>query len=258
MRRVAVFPNIITTGNMVCGLWAILYCLGGNPDDFKRACWLILLAILLDGLDGIIAVLTKSCSKFGIQYDSLADLVSFAVAPAILLVTDFQIHTEGYLKQSPAHWAMTVILVVCVGLRLARFNLQATSDEKKSFQGLPCPTSAGLISLLLLSFHYYDYRIPSQILLLLVIGLGILMVSSIPYPSLTRADFFKTQPVPTLFLVVLSFAAVLMEPIGIPLLAVFAYILFGLARRFAPHSLRQPLARFVETKKTSAYRRFKT
>ncbi|MBK7495055.1 MAG: CDP-diacylglycerol--serine O-phosphatidyltransferase [Candidatus Omnitrophica bacterium] len=171
----------------------------------QHACWVILLALILDGLDGMIAVLTRSCTKFGIQYDSLADLISFGVAPAMLLIGEYRL-VEG--EQGPVtreYWAMSVVLVVCVALRLARYNVQAYNSEKKSFQGLPCPSPAAFIALLLLCSHEYGFALPPRALMVVVICLGMLMVSSIPYPSLRKSDFFQTQPLSTFALVVLVF-----------------------------------------------------
>jgi CDP-diacylglycerol--serine O-phosphatidyltransferase len=258
MKRIALLPNIFTTGNMVCGLSAILYCISalqtGNPEDFRRACWLIMLAILLDGLDGKIAVLTRSCSDFGVQYDSMADLISFGVAPAVLLTTHLQTMPGAGSKPSPICWGMTLILVVCVALRLARFNLQVFEDEKKSFEGLPSPTPAGFLALLLLSFHEYDYgfEVPPIGLFLIVILLGGLMVSHILYPSLKKSDFRKTTPLSTFLLVPLIFGLVVMEPVMTLLSAATGYILFGLIRHFSPESLTAFLARHSMSRKDSA------
>jgi CDP-diacylglycerol--serine O-phosphatidyltransferase len=251
MRQVALLPNIFTTGNMVCGISAILCSLGGTAEDLKRACWLVMLAILLDGLDGMIAVLTRTCTKFGIQYDSLADLVSFGVAPAMLMIANYRLTEGATARPTREFWAMSVVLVVCVALRLARYNVQAYTSEKKTFQGLPCPSPGGFIALLILSFHEYDYSLPPKILMLIVIALGILMVSSVPYPSLRKSDFFKTQPISALLLVVLGFALVVMEPVGAMLLLITGYILSGVVHRFLPAHLAEHLDRYSETSKRS-------
>ena len=243
---------------MVCGLSAILYALGAlqthNPDDFKKACWMIMLAILLDGLDGRIAVLTRSCSDFGVQYDSMADLVSFGVAPAFLVTTHLQMQAGGAFKPTPICWAMTLILVVCVALRLARFNLQIFEDEKKNFEGLPSPTPAGFIALLLLYFYDEEsaLHLPPVALFLAVIVLGGLMVSHIPYPSLKKSDFRKTTTPSSFLLVVFVFALVIMDPVRTLLLAATGYILFGLVRYFSPAALTAHFSRLVVARKDSS------
>ncbi len=249
MRRIAFLPNLFTTGNMVCGVSAILLSLGGTAEDLERACWMILLAILLDGLDGIIAVLTRTCTKFGLQYDSLADLVSFGVAPAMLLVADFRLAETETARVTREYWAISVVLVVCVALRLARYNVQAYTGELKSFQGLPCPTPAGFIALLLLSFGEFGYHLPPKALMIIVIGLGVLMVSSVRYPSLKKSDFFKTQPLSTFLLVVLGFGLVAMEPVASLLLLLAGYILFGILNRLVPAPLLEQITRFADAGK---------
>lgn len=251
MRRVALLPNIITTGNMVCGLSAILLSLGGSHEDMKRACWLIMVAVLLDGLDGLIAVLTRSCTKFGLQYDSLADLVSFGLAPAFLLIGDFRLTEGPTARPTREYWAMCVVLVVCVALRLARYNVQAGVSEKPYFQGLPCPSPAAFLALLILSFWAYDYSIPPKAMMLVVVGLGMLMVSNIPYPSIRKSDFFRTQPLSTFVLVVLIFALIVMEPVGAMLLIISSYILFGVIRRLLPNHVVEQLGNLIEQGKLS-------
>lgn len=251
MRRIALLPNIITTGNMVCGLSAILLSMGGTNEDMHRACWLIMVAVLLDGLDGLMAVLTRSCTKFGLQYDSLADLISFGVAPALLLIGDFRLIEGQTARPTREYWAMCVILVVCVALRLARYNVQAGVNEKPCFQGLPCPSPAAFLALLMLSFWEYGFSIPPKGMMLVVVALGILMVSNIPYPSIRKSDFFKTQPLSTFILVVLMFALIVMEPVGSMLLIMTGYILFGVVRRFLPNQIIEHLGHLVEQGKFS-------
>lgn len=246
MRRVAVLPNLFTTGNMVCGISAILYSLSGSPEDLQRACLLILLAVLFDGLDGIIAVLTRACTKFGVQYDSLADLISFGMAPSMLLIANYRFSsgTDGRLPRE--FWVIAVVLVVCTALRLARYNVQAGTTERKSFQGLPCPSQACFIALLLLSFNQYEYQLPPKALMLVAIALGALMVSNLPYPSLKKSDFFQTQPLSTFLLVVLASALVVVEPIGAALLSISGYILYGLVHQVASGRVRLQVVRFYD------------
>ena len=250
MRRIVVLPNIFTTGNMVCGLSAILLSLSGTPEAMQHACWVILLALILDGLDGMIAVLTRSCTKFGIQYDSLADLISFGVAPAMLLIGEYRL-VEG--EQGPVtreYWAMSVVLVVCVALRLARYNVHAYNSEKKSFQGLPCPSPAAFIALLLLCSHVNGFALPPRALMVVVICLGMLMVSSIPYPSLRKSDFFQTQPLSTFARVVLVFALIAMDPVGVLFILIAGYILFGPVSQLVPSHISQKLEELVESGKS--------
>lgn len=251
MRRIALLPNIITTGNMVCGLSAILLSLGGTHEDMKRACWLIMVAVLMDGLDGLIAVLTRSCTKFGLQYDSLCDLISFGIAPAILLIGDFRLGEGQTARPTREYWAMCVVLVVCVALRLARYNVQAGTTDKPCFQGLPCPSPACFLALLMLCSWEYGFTLSPKLLMVLVVGLGILMVSNIPYPSVRKSDFFRTQPLSTFVLVVLTFALIVMAPEGIMFVMISGYILFGVIRRLLPAHVVEHMGHFFEQKRLS-------
>ncbi len=252
VRKVALLPNIFTTGNIVCGISAMLYSLSalqtGAIEDFNKACWMIMLAILLDGLDGKIAVLTRSCSDFGVQYDSMADLVSFGVAPAFMINAYLLLLKGEVLTITPIGWAIMLVLVVCVALRLARFNLQVFQDEKSSFQGLPSPTPAALIAMLLLSSQVYDIHLHPIFLLLVSITLGGLMVSHVPYPSLKQRDFFLAPL--TFFVVVLGIALIVMEPPGTLFLLLSSYVIFGLVRYLMPERIHHFLSRFGEAKKT--------
>ena len=253
VRKVALLPNIFTTGNIVCGISAILYSLSalqtGEMEHFTKSCWMIMLAILLDGLDGKIAVLTRTCSDFGVQYDSMADLVSFGLAPAFMMNV-YLLHPQGEgIPITPIGWAIMLVMVVCVALRLARFNLQVFQDEKNSFQGLPSPTPAALTAMLLLSSKVYDLPIHPVVLLLLTVGLGGLMVSHIPYPSLKQKDFFLTPL--TFFGVVLGIVLIVMEPPATLFLLLSSYVAFGLVRYLVPEKVHDLLSKFGEARKTS-------
>ncbi len=252
VRKVALLPNIFTTGNIVCGISAILYSLSalqtGDMEHFKKSCWMIMLAILLDGLDGKIAVLTRSCSDFGVQYDSMADLVSFGVAPAFMINTYLLLTQGSRLIITPIGWAIMLVLVVCVALRLARFNLQAYQDERNSFEGLPSPTPAALIAMMLLSAQVYAVPIHPVVLLLVSIVLGGLMVSHVPYPSLKHKDFFLA-PI-TFFGVVLGIALIVMEPPATLFLLLSGYVIFGLVRQLMPERIHHFLARFGEARRS--------
>ena len=143
-RGVYLLPNLITTGSLFAGFYAIVAAMDGR---FYAAAWAILVALILDGLDGRIARLTQSTSGFGVQYDSLADLVSFGVAPGILAylwaLKDF--------KQFG--WAAAFLFVVCGALRLARFNVQQGSFDPRYFNGLPIPAAAMMVAATV-AFYY--------------------------------------------------------------------------------------------------------
>lgn len=142
-RGIYLLPTLFTVGNLFCGFSAILQASYNNYDDAAK---LIFLAGLLDLLDGRIARLTGSTSEFGVEFDSLADLASFGVAPAFLI---WQWALE------PLHrvgWMITFLFVVCAAMRLARFNIQTATSNKKYFSGLPAPAAAGAVACLALVF----------------------------------------------------------------------------------------------------------
>ncbi|MGZ3570120.1 MAG: CDP-diacylglycerol--serine O-phosphatidyltransferase, partial [Thermodesulfobacteriota bacterium] len=131
MRRgIYILPNLFTTGNLFCGFWAIVSVF---HEKFEYAAYAILLATVFDALDGKVARLSGAMSKFGVQYDSLADLISFGVAPALLAFA-WALRPYGRFG-----WLAAFLFVVCGALRLARFNVQSSSGEVKYFKGLPIP-----------------------------------------------------------------------------------------------------------------------
>jgi CDP-diacylglycerol--serine O-phosphatidyltransferase len=181
-----VLPNLFTVSSIFCGLYAILQTVGETPDRFYRAAVAILFAVMFDSLDGRVARLTKTQTDFGIQLDSLADLISFGVAPAIL-VYQWALAPYGWLGMAAAFG-----FAVCGAVRLARFNVLATSTTRPShhFVGLPIPlAAAGLVSLVLLHARTGAEHLGSQYLPFLagvVVVLSLLMVSTIPYRTFKK------------------------------------------------------------------------
>ena len=198
-KRVYILPNLFTTANLFLGMLAIIEIsqhTTATPDDpshLLRACWFIIGAAVMDMLDGKVARLMRAQSEFGVQYDSLADLVSFGAAPAFLIYISF---LRDIKNQQIAALA-TVLFVITGALRLARFNIQRQKEEKKSFTGLPIPAAACMVisTYLLLRKHEFVILIKGvPWIMLLVSGL---MVSEIAYPSLKsipirRARSFRT------------------------------------------------------------------
>jgi CDP-diacylglycerol--serine O-phosphatidyltransferase len=186
-----ILPNLFTLSSIFCGFYAAVLCLGGNDgsqptgDDFNRAALLIMFAGFFDSMDGRVARLTKTQSAFGVQIDSLADLSSFGVAPA-LLVYRWSLSSLGSLGL-----AVSFSFLACAAIRLARFNVLAMTETGAPktpsgfFSGLPTPGAAGVVVSLVLADHALAGRLPgpsSPVLVLAVIaGLSLLMVSSIPF-----------------------------------------------------------------------------
>ncbi len=179
-KGIYILPNLFTTANLFCGFFSIIRTLRG---DYEIAAWAIGLAIIFDTLDGRVARMTRTQSEFGIQYDSLSDLTSFAMAPAVLA---FAWALDGLGKFG---WTVAFFYFVCGALRLARFNVQAGNVEKSDFQGLPSPAAAACIASFVVFNHYLFGAVPisQTFVLALVGGAGLLMVSGVRYFS------FKSQ-----------------------------------------------------------------
>ena len=175
-----ILPNLFTAGSIFLGILSIV---AASNDRFIPACWLIVISMILDGLDGRVARLTNTSSKFGVEFDSLADIVAFGVAPAMLL---FFYAGESYGRLGQV---VSALFVIFGAIRLARFNI-TTSNEPNFFIGLPIPSAAIFIVLWILID--LDYSLFATSMLPLLIGafvVGILMVSNIRYPSFKKMQW---------------------------------------------------------------------
>jgi len=222
-RGVYLLPNLFTTGNLFMGFYSIVASLKGH---FHMAAWAILLAIFFDMLDGKVARLMRATSSFGVQYDSLADLVSFGVAPG-LLAYNWILSPMGRVG-----WLIAFFFLTCGALRLARFNIQAhTPQAKKAFLGLPIPAAAAAVATTYLFMADLHLGLPSRLVLALVAGmmvcLALLMVSTIEYKAFKETDPTKRHPFGMLLLTVAIIFILVAEP-HITLFAfTFAYVLSG-------------------------------
>jgi len=216
MRRgIYILPNLFTTGNLFCGFWAIISVF---QEQYFYAAVAILLASVFDILDGKVARLSRTSSKFGVQYDSLADLISFGVAPA-LLAFNWALRPYGRFG-----WLAAFLFVVCGALRLARFNVQTSPGEVKYFKGLPIPVAASMIALtILLYLRLIETGWVKDIIILIMIWvLAFLMVSNIRYFSFKEFNLAKRKPFRIFLFVVLSMIVIVMEPI----IVLFCFVLF--------------------------------
>lgn len=178
----SIMPNFFTMGNMFCGFMSAVFSL--YTKDTTLAAWMILLASFFDAMDGKVARLANASSKFGVEYDSLADNISFGLAPSALIY-GFFFHTWGTLGLFISFFPL-----VFVSIRLARFNVQLEGFEKSEFVGLPSP--AGALSLatyvLFLSSHFPGQVFP-RVLLLITVAVSVTMVSTIRYDVMPRFTF---------------------------------------------------------------------
>jgi CDP-diacylglycerol--serine O-phosphatidyltransferase len=202
----SIVPSLFTVGNIFCGYYSIISTLRGNWDT---AAILIGIGYILDGLDGRIARLTKTTSEFGVQLDSIADIVTFGVAPAMLAFSWGFGALEGIEANVAKHvrqlgYVSTFAFVVCGALRLARFNLQTKkitdASSKRYFVGLPIPAASGLIAAIVHFFKTPTLLIGSAMLFaLLILMLAFLMISTVRYFSFKELDIRKAKPSLALF-----------------------------------------------------------
>src|SRR5204862_4807387 len=208
-KGVYLLPNLLTSAGLFAGFYSIICTLNATHGGATRWYWLaavmILVAQLCDALDGRIARLTRSTSSFGIQYDSLADLVAFGVAPGLLA------YPRALRPWGRWGWLAASLYVTCGALRLARFNVQIASAEKRHFIGLPIPAAADVIAATVLLYYFFggEGATNKHILMLLVIyGVAGLMVSEIRYFSFKEIRFHHRHPFPVLlgliFLIMLT------------------------------------------------------
>jgi CDP-diacylglycerol--serine O-phosphatidyltransferase len=179
-RGIYLLPTLFTVGNLFCGYWSLVLTFRGA---IEMAAILIIVASVLDGMDGRIARLTGTTSSFGLEFDSLADMVSFGIAPA-LLAYNWALEPLGRTG-----WLISFLFAVCVAMRLARYNIQTSMGDKKFFAGLPCPPAGGMLACVAFAFpEPSGGRWSSILAVALVCLLGLLMVSRLRYYSFKDFD----------------------------------------------------------------------
>jgi len=234
-------PHLLTTGNLFFGFFAIVHAFTGNPD---RAAAGIILAAVFDVLDGRVARLARATSRFGVEYDSIADTVSFGVAPAMLAFSAGNLQVLG----RPG-WVLAFLFTACGSLRLARFNVSEPRYRGR-FEGLPSPAAAGIVaSTQWFASFLRGYGLPLSVPEWAVAGgvavLGLLMVSSIPYRSFKELDL--RHGFGTLVLAVVALALVIQEP-AVSLFALgIVYALSGPAEWLWRRAAHKPLERLPRT-----------
>ncbi|HYB99261.1 MAG TPA: CDP-diacylglycerol--serine O-phosphatidyltransferase [Candidatus Limnocylindrales bacterium] len=196
-RGIYLLPNLVTSMGLFCGIFSIVQTMQGA---YYNAALAILVAHIFDGLDGRIARMTNSTSRFGIEYDSLCDLVSFGVAPGLL------IYKWALVPWGVWGWTAISLYVICSAIRLARFNILVGRIDSNYFMGLPVPASATMLASVVLMYRYVGRSgLPAKhvTLLLLTWSLALLMVSSIKYPSFKNLKLHSRQPISRFVVLVL-------------------------------------------------------
>lgn len=224
-------PNLVTTGALMSGFYAILAAIN---NDFERSAICIFIAMLLDGLDGRVARLVGGESKFGEQYDSLSDLLSFGVAPAILIY-QWSISTAEHVPWLPERlsWMIPFIYCACAALRLARFNSQIGKTDPRYFIGLPSPSAAGTVAGFVWFGTEYQINGADVVFLAMLITLyaGGMMVAPMKYFSFKKIDLKGRIPFFSMGILVLILAVISVNPATLLWLIFFGYALHGPAYR---------------------------
>lgn len=246
--QIPILPNMLTAGNLLCGFFAILIIFEGmgftpgSPEAFacfQKATYLIFAACIFDLLDGRVARMCGSDGPFGREFDSIADVVSFGIAPAMLL-------SKAVLFGLPQPWTwmgwgVAVLYLLCAALRLARFNCMASAPRKENqssdFIGLPVPMAAGaVVSTMYLVVYTYDtdqiLNTGWQIVMALAMaGVSILMMSRVIYPSFKHITFKKKTTATAIVGIVIALCALVAFPWVMPAVLFCLYLLYGLLMR---------------------------
>ena len=254
--KIYLWPNLMTAGNLCCGFFAILQIFegmrGGGDNHFYHAILLILGACVFDALDGRVARLSGGESPFGREFDSIADIVSFGVAPALL------VH-EVVLHHLPDRigWIIAFVYLLCGAMRLARFNCVAAEDSggvSKDFQGFPIPAAAGVIgsiTLFLLKLDTFDnsggtteaggWKVLDVMLPCLMILLSFLMFSNWSYPSFKALNWRAKRSVVWVFVAIIVLVITVMNYWIMPAILFVSYLLYGLVRPWLSSKWRKEI-----------------
>lgn len=203
-RGIYLLPNLLTTGAMFGGFYAIL---AGMDGKFEAAAIAIFIAMIFDGLDGRVARMTDTSTDFGVEYDSLSDMVSFGIAPAVVCFS-WMLNEVGRVG-----WAAAFIYASCAALRLARFNTQVETASKRYFVGLASPTAAALVAAMVWSGYEMEASQGIALLAALVTAAaGLLMVSNFRYYSFKEFDMKSKVPFVVIFAVAMVPVVITLDP----------------------------------------------
>lgn len=218
-KGIFIVPSLLTSAAFFLGFYSIIASING---EFYKAAWAIIFAMLFDGIDGRVARATGATTAFGVEYDSLSDLIAFGAAPAILMY-NWVLHPFGRIG-----WMAAFLFAICGALRLARFNTQSSEVRQDRFVGLPIPAAAGfLAATVLLTRGALDLQKAPEILIVAAIYvLALLMVSNIPYRNFKKVDLARRKSFHILIVVILFTFVVVQFP---------HYMLFAMALIYVLH-----------------------
>ncbi|HEY2663614.1 MAG TPA: CDP-diacylglycerol--serine O-phosphatidyltransferase [Candidatus Binataceae bacterium] len=220
-RGVFLIPATITSLGLLAGFYSLVSSINGH---FELAALLIVVSFVCDGLDGRVARASRASSQFGVELDSLSDMVAFGVAPAGL------IYVWAMRDVASWSWVLSGMFVICAALRLARFNVQAGTVDKHRFVGLPVPGAAAVIAGLTLAYSYFEIdaaRTICAVSIVLTATLAFLMISRVPYPSFKTLSPRNVATLETMVLILVVVAFVFVMPQLSAFLGSTAYMLSG-------------------------------
>ncbi|MFZ0928532.1 MAG: CDP-diacylglycerol--serine O-phosphatidyltransferase [Syntrophobacteraceae bacterium] len=224
-RGTYIWPNLFTTANLFSGFFGIVSSING---DFESAAIAVLASCVFDILDGKVARLTGGTSRFGVEYDSLADLVAFGVGPGLLM---YLIALKPYGRIG---WLAAFVFMACGALRLARFNVQVETASKKYFVGLPIPGGASMIATTVLFMSHWNIAVHGSligpVLLVMTFILGFFMVSTMPFNSFKEVEFIRARPSFVVFGVILLVSIIAVAPAFMLFLLLTLYTASGPVR----------------------------
>ena len=229
-RGIYLLPNMITTAGLFAGFYAIVAAMNGR---FEAAAIAIFVAMIMDGIDGRVARLTNTTSDFGVQYDSLADMISFGLAPA-LVVYEWSLKSMASVGWAKLGWLAAFIYTASAALRLARFNAQVDSAEKSYFKGLPSPAAAGALAGMV--WVSADLRVAGEDLVyvafVLTLIMGLMMVSNVRYYSFKEIHFKNRVSFVAMLVVVLVYAFASIDPPKVLFAGFLVYAISGVVYTF--------------------------
>ncbi len=220
-KGIYLLPNALTLCGLFSGFFAIMAAINGN---YLYAAWAIIIASIFDGLDGWIARLTNTTTRFGIELDSLSDLVAFGVAPAIMM------YKWALMPFGRIGWAVAFLFVACGALRLARFNVQTGQTSSKAFRGMPIPGAASVLCSIVIFYYEFWTGIPDKNIVFpfIVTLLSLLMVSTLRFHGIKEIDFKERKPFWFLIVFVIVLFVLLVHPSTAIFIFAMAYIFWGI------------------------------
>jgi len=234
IKKIYLLPNLLTTGNFFCGIYSIALSMNGS---IEKAAWILFVAMLFDFLDGQAARMNKASSRFGMEYDSLSDVVSFGIAPGVLIYSAC-FNQTGKVGGKIGLAVMFIYSASCA-LRLARYNTQAASISHEEnnkpmtfFSGLPSPAAAGLIAAFLVMAKKYELLYLEKFLPVVAICAAYLMISSVKYPKFSNLRILKEHHFWALVMLVSAIGTMIFFPAVFLFGWACCYTLYGLMKEF--------------------------